>query len=126
MKQNPFENYTEVTETKTEFSKWVPNESPNHFIGTFEGFKEFTGTDDSKFIICSFVDCKNFPSPVSLPNYHVKGYAYLMTKLKGKEGRKLGIAYNGIKPHPKNKAKTYHDFSVYLMDEFKTDPNSPF
>lgn len=47
----------------------------------------------------------------------VKPYAQLMYKLKGKEGKTVGVSYNGLQKHPKNPAKTLQTFAVFLAPE---------
>ena len=109
---------------KTTYFKWTPSEMPQ-FIGTYLGEKVITFKNET-FTRLMFKDAVNNTNDAPIEGIlSCKDYAQLKLKL-GAElvGKRLGITWLGIKPHPKYAAKTLHTFAVCIMTP--VDEDLPF
>ena len=124
---NPFTTWQAVSPVQTEKTPILryEKESMPNFIGTFS--KVITiEYQNEKFDRIIFENVHNADTGTfAAEQMSVKPYAQLIWKLKGKEGKEVGVSYLGLEKHPKNPAKTLQTFAVYLRPQDETD-NLPF
>jgi hypothetical protein len=111
-------NYQQVNadaKSSAPLNKWNPETMPE-FIGTYLGTKiiNYNGETFTRLMFSDAVN--NITDEPITGELSCKDYAQLKLKL-GSElvGKRLGITWLGLKPHPKYPAKSLHTFAVAIL-----------
>lgn len=121
-----FSNFQQLPQQPSEpITKWNPKEMPQ-FVGIYAGVKEITWNGD-KFLRIQFKNVVNNTTDAPVEGIlSCKDYAGLKRKLGAEMiGKRLGVAWEGEKPHPKYPAKTMNVFSICILPDEVQDKD-PF